>query len=121
MHTTVALQAATETGGAGAGATPAPKPDDIVIVSACRTALTKASKGGFKDTAPDELLTAVLKETLRRTGVKPEVGAGPAGPAGQHAFAAGCCPAAMSWLGREGVAVDSNLLWRLCWAGVDCV
>ncbi|GAB4816938.1 hypothetical protein N2152v2_003984 [Parachlorella kessleri] len=46
--------------------------DDIVIVSACRTALTRASKGGFKDTPPDDLVAAVLKETLARTGVKAE-------------------------------------------------
>lgn len=47
--------------------------DDVVIVSACRTALCKAKRGGFKDTPVDDLIAAVLKDTLRRTGVEPEV------------------------------------------------
>lgn len=46
--------------------------DDVVIVSACRTALCKAKRGGFKDTPADDLIAAVLKETIRRTGVEPE-------------------------------------------------
>lgn len=49
--------------------------DDVVIVSACRTALCKAKRGGFKDTPVDDLIATVLKETIRRTGVEPEVGA----------------------------------------------
>lgn len=91
--------------------------DDVVIVSACRTALCKAKRGGFKvrgqqgptvlllcrlrcylsrqppspcastrehathitrlarlqDTPVDDLVAAVLAETLRRSGVEPEV------------------------------------------------
>ena len=35
----------------------------------------RASKGGFKDTPPDDLVAAVLKETLNRTGVKADVSA----------------------------------------------
>ena len=46
--------------------------DDVVVVSACRTALCKAKRGGFKDTPVDDLVAAVLKETIRRTGVEPE-------------------------------------------------
>ena len=49
--------------------------DDVVIVSACRTALCKAKRGGFKDTPVDDLIATVLKETIRRSGVEPEVGA----------------------------------------------
>merc|ERR1711957_55059 len=40
--------------------------DDIVIVSAIRTAICHARKGGFRDTQPDALLSAVLKETVAR-------------------------------------------------------
>ena len=47
--------------------------DDIVIVSACRTALCKAKRGGFKDTPVDDLIAAVLKDTIARSGVEPEV------------------------------------------------
>ncbi|THU57126.1 hypothetical protein C4D60_Mb03t00220 [Musa balbisiana] len=36
--------------------------DDVVVVAAYRTAICKSKRGGgFKDTYPDELLTAVLK------------------------------------------------------------
>lgn len=44
------------------------------------TALTflyvQAMVGGFKDTPIDDLVVAVLKETLKRTGVKPEASTG---------------------------------------------
>jgi acetyl-CoA acyltransferase 1 len=42
---------------------------DVVIVSALRTAICKAKKGAFKDTTPDDLLKAVLEQTLLRTKV----------------------------------------------------
>jgi len=42
--------------------------DDIVVVSALRTAMGKAG-GSFKDTHPTDLLAAVLRETITRTGV----------------------------------------------------
>jgi acetyl-CoA acyltransferase 1 len=40
--------------------------DDIVVVSAIRTPITRARKGGFRDTQPDALLAAVLAETVKR-------------------------------------------------------
>jgi len=43
--------------------------DDVVICAAYRTPITKARKGGFKDTTPDALLAAVLKGTVERSGV----------------------------------------------------
>ncbi|KAI9225481.1 MAG: Thiolase, N-terminal domain-containing protein [Piptocephalis tieghemiana] len=46
--------------------------DDVVIVSALRTPITRAKRGGFKDTLPDVLLTAVLRATLERTGISPK-------------------------------------------------
>ncbi|ODO07739.1 hypothetical protein I350_03314 [Cryptococcus amylolentus CBS 6273] len=45
--------------------------DDVVVVSAVRTSLTKARKGGFKDTLPEELLEAVFIEVVKRGGVDP--------------------------------------------------
>ncbi|WVQ84687.1 hypothetical protein IAT38_006842 [Cryptococcus sp. DSM 104549] len=45
--------------------------DDVVIVSATRTALTKAKKGGFKDATVEELLAAVLADTLKRSKIEP--------------------------------------------------
>jgi enoyl-CoA hydratase/3-hydroxyacyl-CoA dehydrogenase len=45
--------------------------DDIVVVSALRTAVGRAGRGGFKDTLPDEMLSPLLEEMLRRTNIEP--------------------------------------------------
>lgn len=39
-------------------------PNDIVILSSLRTAITRANKGHFKDAYPEQLLSEVLKATL---------------------------------------------------------
>jgi acetyl-CoA acyltransferase 1 len=41
-------------------------PHDIVILSALRTPVTRAKKGGLKDAYPEELLATVLRATLAR-------------------------------------------------------
>ncbi|XP_042382412.1 3-ketoacyl-CoA thiolase 2, peroxisomal-like isoform X1 [Zingiber officinale] len=52
-----------------------PNGDDVVIVAACRTAICKSKRGGFKDTHPEDLLATVLKALLDKTQLKPsEVG-----------------------------------------------
>ncbi|XP_012490798.1 3-ketoacyl-CoA thiolase 2, peroxisomal [Gossypium raimondii] len=49
--------------------------DDVVIVAACRTAICKAKRGGFKDTLADDLLAPVLRAVIDRTKLNPsEVG-----------------------------------------------
>lgn len=49
--------------------------DDVVIVAACRTAICKAKRGGFKDTLADDLLAPVLKALIDKTKINPsEVG-----------------------------------------------
>ncbi|GMI73509.1 PEROXISOME DEFECTIVE 1, peroxisomal 3-ketoacyl-CoA thiolase 3, 3-KETOACYL-COA THIOLASE 2 [Hibiscus trionum] len=45
--------------------------DDVVIVAACRTAICKAKRGGFKDTLADDLLATVLKALIDRTKLNP--------------------------------------------------
>ncbi|TPX34994.1 hypothetical protein SmJEL517_g02495 [Synchytrium microbalum] len=45
--------------------------DDVVIVAAVRTPITKARRGGLKDTTPDLLLATVLKGILDRTKINP--------------------------------------------------
>eukprot|EP00210_Caulerpa_lentillifera_P007344 g7020.t1 len=45
--------------------------DDVVIVSAVRTPMTKAQRGGLKDTTADELVGTVLKAVLQSTGLDP--------------------------------------------------
>lgn len=47
-------------------------PDDVVIVAAARTALTRAGKGPLKDTPPEELFAAVLKAVVQRSGIDPK-------------------------------------------------
>ncbi|KAG1752289.1 acetyl-CoA acetyl transferase [Suillus paluster] len=45
--------------------------NDVVIVAAVRSALTKGRKGGFKDTRPEEILSGVLKAAYTRAKVNP--------------------------------------------------
>ena len=45
--------------------------DDIVITLAIRTPLTKAKKGGFKDTSLEYLIYALLKEVRERSKLDP--------------------------------------------------
>lgn len=47
--------------------------DDIVITCATRTALTKARKGGLKDTPTDELLIHILSAIKNKSGIDPNL------------------------------------------------
>jgi acetyl-CoA acyltransferase 1 len=52
---------------------PGPKSaDDVVICAALRTPLTKANKGGLRDTAPETLVAHVLKAVIEKTKVDPK-------------------------------------------------
>lgn len=44
-------------------------PDDVVVVSALRTPICRAKKGGFKDVTPDDLLKAVLEGVVQESKV----------------------------------------------------
>ncbi|XP_032641625.1 3-ketoacyl-CoA thiolase, peroxisomal isoform X2 [Chelonoidis abingdonii] len=46
--------------------------DDVVVVHGLRTPIAKAKRGGFKDTTPDELLSAVMTAVLRDVNLSPE-------------------------------------------------
>ncbi|KAH6985229.1 Thiolase, N-terminal domain-containing protein [Ilyonectria destructans] len=46
-------------------------PDDTVITLAIRTPLTKAKKGGFKDTSLEYIMYALLKEVRERSKLQP--------------------------------------------------
>jgi acetyl-CoA acyltransferase 1 len=46
-------------------------PDDVVITLAVRTPLTKARKGGFKDSELDYIVYALLKQTLAKSQIDP--------------------------------------------------
>lgn len=66
--------------------------NDVVIVSAIRTAITKARKGGFKDTHPELLLSHVLHTVYAQPGLDPslieDISVGNVLPAGGGASAA---------------------------------
>ncbi|KAH0582217.1 hypothetical protein H2248_011863 [Termitomyces sp. 'cryptogamus'] len=70
----------------------AKRPDDVVIVSAIRTAITKARKGGFKDTHPELLLSHVLRAAYSSVRLDPklieDISVGNVLPAGGGANAA---------------------------------
>ncbi|KAJ8652630.1 hypothetical protein O0I10_011708 [Lichtheimia ornata] len=48
-------------------------PEDVVVVAAVRTAMTKGRKGGLKNTRADELLSFVFKGIIERTGIDPKL------------------------------------------------
>lgn len=48
-------------------------PDDVIICCAVRTALTKGSRGGFKDIYPEDLLMALFKGLLSRVNIDPQL------------------------------------------------
>ncbi|GFP56001.1 hypothetical protein ACSS6W_006200 [Trichoderma asperelloides] len=48
-------------------------PDDIVITYAARTPLTKARKGGFKDTSLEFMIMALLEKVRENSGVDPAI------------------------------------------------
>jgi acetyl-CoA acyltransferase 1 len=47
--------------------------NDVVIVAAVRSAMTKGKKGGFKDTRPEEILSAVLRGVYTKAKVDPKL------------------------------------------------
>jgi acetyl-CoA acetyltransferase family protein len=47
-------------------------PDDVVITLAIRTPLTKAFKGGFKDTSLDFMIYALLKKVIEKSNLDPQ-------------------------------------------------
>ncbi|XP_019650104.1 3-ketoacyl-CoA thiolase, peroxisomal isoform X2 [Ailuropoda melanoleuca] len=50
---------------------PRVSPEDVVVVHGRRTAIGRGCRGGFKDTTPDELLSAVMTAVLRDVKLSP--------------------------------------------------
>lgn len=46
--------------------------EDVVICCAVRTAIGKAGRGGFKDTACEDMLAPLFQEVVKRTGIDPK-------------------------------------------------
>jgi len=55
------------------GAIGTKSPDDVVVVSALRTPICRAKKGGLKDVTPDDLLKTALEGVINETKIKPEL------------------------------------------------
>ncbi|GLB34443.1 putative thiolase family protein [Lyophyllum shimeji] len=95
--------------------------DDVVIVTAVRTAITKARKGGFKDTHPELLLSHVLRAAYTQAGLDPalveDISVGNVLPAGGGANAA-----RMAAL-HAGIPVTAsiNTVNRQCSSGLTAV
>lgn len=49
------------------------RPDDIVVTTALRTAITKGGKGGFKDTPGADLLHGAFTGLIQRSGIDPSL------------------------------------------------
>ncbi|XP_070711679.1 3-ketoacyl-CoA thiolase, peroxisomal [Pempheris klunzingeri] len=56
----------------GSGPAAGGGPEDVVVVHGLRTAIGKAKRGAFKDTSPDELLSAVMTAVLTDVGLSPD-------------------------------------------------
>jgi len=48
-------------------------PDDVVITLAIRTPLTKAFKGGMKDTPLDFIVYTLLKQVIEKSNIDPQI------------------------------------------------
>uniref|UniRef100_A0A8D3BHG9 Uncharacterized protein n=1 Tax=Scophthalmus maximus TaxID=52904 RepID=A0A8D3BHG9_SCOMX len=55
----------------GSGPAGSSGPEDVVVVHGLRTATGRAKRGSFKNTTPDELLSAVMTAVLKDIGLSP--------------------------------------------------
>ncbi|XP_061441721.1 3-ketoacyl-CoA thiolase, peroxisomal [Rhineura floridana] len=67
-----ALRASPCWGFSGTARSAAADPEDVVVVHGRRTPIAKGKRGGFKETTPDELLTAVMTAVLKDLNLSPE-------------------------------------------------
>uniref|UniRef100_A0A7R9ZYI1 acetyl-CoA C-acyltransferase n=1 Tax=Pyrodinium bahamense TaxID=73915 RepID=A0A7R9ZYI1_9DINO len=94
-------------------------PDDVVVVSALRTAMAKANKGSFKDTAPEDMLVPVLAAVCERAGLdKKAVDDIVVGNCNPNGFA-GAAPA--KFLAGFPETVACSTLNRQCSSGLSAV
>ncbi|KAH6906902.1 acetyl-CoA acetyl transferase [Coprinopsis sp. MPI-PUGE-AT-0042] len=95
--------------------------DDVVIVSAVRSAITKGKKGGFKDTKPELILSHILRAAYTKVNLDPklieDIAVGNVLPPGGGASAA-----RMAAL-HAGIPVETaiNTVNRQCSSGLTAV
>jgi acetyl-CoA acyltransferase 1 len=94
-------------------------PDDVVIVSALRSALTKAKTGGFKDTYAEEMLAPVLAAVCDKVGLdKKHVDDIMIGNVGGNGFA-GSAP--VKFLAGFPETVSTATTNRACSSGLSAI
>lgn len=95
---------------------------DIVVVSAYRTAVGRASRGGLKDTLPDDMLNPLLKKILEDTNVDPtEVGDIIAGTVLQRGDTSVAQLRVAGLLGGLPADVPVKIVNRLCSSGLQAI
>lgn len=96
-------------------------PDDVVVVSALRTPICRAKKGGFKDTMPDDLLKAALEGVMKDAKIDHNV-VGDVVVGNVQLDGAYAAPARMAQF-RAGfpVTVPLHTLNRQCSSGLQAV
>lgn len=96
--------------------------NDIVVVSAYRTAVGRAGRGGFKDTLPDDLLIPVLKKILEETKVEAkEVGDLVAGTVLQRGDTSVVELRVAGMLSGFPESVPVKIVNRLCSSGLQAI
>merc|ERR1719184_732821 len=68
-----AIVTTSETSGSSSSGGAIHRDDDVVIVSARRTPICRANRGHFKDTLPDDLLSAAFSAVLQEAGLDPSL------------------------------------------------
>src|SRR5262245_12812338 len=95
---------------------------DVVVLSGVRTPFARGGKGSFKDTRPDDLGIAVVKEAVRRAGVAPaeveDVVLGCAMPEAEQGMNVARLVAVGAGLPVEAAAMTVN---RFCAFGVQSI
>ena len=95
---------------------------DVAILSAVRTPFGRAPKGSLRNTRPDDLAAAVVKESLRRAGVEPaamdDLVLGCAMPEGEQGLNVARHVGFLAGLPDETPAMTIN---RFCSSGLQAV
>ncbi|KAF1954342.1 thiolase [Byssothecium circinans] len=95
-------------------------PDDIVITLAIRTPLTKAHKGGFKDTPLDGIIVKLLKQVVTKSKIDPALVEDVCLGNVSDAKAAYYCRAALLGAGFPNTTAGSSVN-RFCSSGLKAV
>lgn len=96
--------------------------NQVYIIEAKRSAVTKAKKGGFAKLRPDELLATMIKETVKASGINPadieDVVIGCAFPEGEQGLNVARVSAILAGLPENVPGITIN---RYCSSGLNAI